>query len=181
MPNPKGDYGPEEIAAIGGWLAEHLTATEIARRFSERYRHVTRSAICGIVHRTPALKDLHRRRRPAPSKARIGARSVADAIAGRNAPVAPVAPGAPRAGVPLAALEARECRFPVGQDARGHLFCAAAVSPADWAPGRVNGSYCACHRAILRAGTSVAEDVAPAERAHARGFKFGVRARMGAA
>lgn len=82
-------------------------------------------------------------------------RSVLDMVSGRNAPIAP---GGDPDGFRLVDCEPRECRFPTGNDRDGVRFCAMPVEPAEWRPGRVNGCYCAFHRAFLRGQPPVTED-----------------------
>lgn len=49
-------YSDAEIAAIGGWLREGFSASQIAGAFAWRFRrHVSRSAIIGLVTRNKAL------------------------------------------------------------------------------------------------------------------------------
>lgn len=73
-------------------------------------------------------------------------RSLFDAVAGQNAPIAP---GADPEGRSLLDLGERCCRFPVAHPPAGARFCAEPVSPADWRRGSVNGSYCGFHRDFL--------------------------------
>lgn len=73
-------------------------------------------------------------------------RSLFDAVAGLNAPIAP---GADPAGKQLVELGERCCRFPFGHPPSGVRFCAEEVKPEDWRRGSANGSYCAFHRAFL--------------------------------
>lgn len=52
-------YTEAEIAAIGGWLADGLSATQIAAAFGARFRrHVSRNAIIGIVSRNRRLSAI---------------------------------------------------------------------------------------------------------------------------
>lgn len=82
-------------------------------------------------------------------------RSLFDAVAGRNAPIAP---GADPAGVALVDVPPRGCRFPVAHPASGVRFCAEAVEADAWRRGSVNGSYCRFHRDWLAGQPSVADD-----------------------
>lgn len=70
-------------------------------------------------------------------------RTLFDAVAGRNAPIAP---GADPDGRSLAEVGERCCRFPVAHPVEGVRFCAEPVSLDDWRRGSVNGSYCRFHR-----------------------------------
>lgn len=52
-------YSPAEIEAIAGWLRETDSAAQIAAKFCSRFhRHVSRSAIVGLVHRNSILKAI---------------------------------------------------------------------------------------------------------------------------
>lgn len=82
-------------------------------------------------------------------------RSLFDAVAGRNAPIAP---GADPDGVILLDVPPRGCRFPVRHPADGVRFCAEPVGIDDWRRGSVNGSYCRFHRDFLAVQPSVADD-----------------------
>lgn len=72
-------------------------------------------------------------------------RSLDEALAGQNAPLAP---GCNSLGRVLADLSSHECRFPLRGEGAATRFCAIEISPADWMPGRVGGSYCTYHRHI---------------------------------
>lgn len=82
-------------------------------------------------------------------------RSLFDAVAGRNAPVAP---GADPEGRSLAETGERCCRFPVAHPPAGVRFCAEEVEPEAWRRGSVNGSYCAFHRDWLARQPRVTDD-----------------------
>lgn len=73
-------------------------------------------------------------------------RSILDAIASRNTPIAP---GADPDGVLLADIAPRGCRFPISRDHLGTRFCAVEIGVGTWRPGSVNGCYCAFHREFL--------------------------------
>lgn len=73
-------------------------------------------------------------------------RTLFDAVAALNAPIAP---GADPAGVSLADLGERCCRFPVAHPGSGVRFCAEEVGADEWRRGSVNGSYCRFHREYL--------------------------------
>lgn len=73
-------------------------------------------------------------------------RTLFDAVAALNAPIAP---GADPAGTRLADIGERGCRFPVAHPASGVRFCAEEVGVAEWRRGSVNGSYCRFHRDYL--------------------------------
>lgn len=82
-------------------------------------------------------------------------RTIFDAIASRNAPIAP---GGDPDGVLLVDIDARQCRFPIRRDARGTRFCAVTVEPEIWRPGKLNGCYCAFHRQFLAGQPRVNEE-----------------------
>ncbi len=65
----------------------------------------------------------------------------------------PLVPGADPGGFHLETLDWNDCRFPIGRDSQGHLFCAEPVD--DCRPGRSLGSYCRFHRDYLRREPSV--------------------------
>lgn len=73
-------------------------------------------------------------------------RSVFDAVASRNTPIAP---GGDPDGALLTDLGPRGCRFPIRRDQHGTRFCAVEVERAAWRPGSINGCYCAFHRGFL--------------------------------
>lgn len=79
-------------------------------------------------------------------------RSVFDAIASLNTPIAP---GGNPDGVLLTDIGARGCRFPLRRDHHGTSFCAVEVGADLWRPGSVNGCYCAFHREFLAGQTRV--------------------------
>lgn len=74
-------------------------------------------------------------------------RSLAEALAGQNAPIAP---GCNSRGRLLADLESHMCRFPLRGVGASTRFCAVEIAPADWLPGLPGGSYCRFHRGITR-------------------------------
>lgn len=82
-------------------------------------------------------------------------RTLFDAVAGRNAPIAP---GADPEGRSLLEIGERCCRFPVAHPAEGARFCAEPVGADDWRRGSLNGSYCAFHRAFLARQPRVTDD-----------------------
>lgn len=51
-------YSDAEIEKIAGWLKEGFSASKIAGLFSREYRHKTRNAIIGVVHRNKVLKAI---------------------------------------------------------------------------------------------------------------------------
>lgn len=91
----------------------------------------------------------------APAPASAFRRSLADAVAGLNAPIAP---GADPAGVVLLDVPPRGCRFPVAHPASGVRFCAEEIPVDDWRRGSISGSYCRFHRDWLAGQPSVADD-----------------------
>lgn len=88
-----------------------------------------------------------------PHDVRVASRSIADMIAGRNAPEAP--DGVP-GGARLSDLGPRDCRFPVSSQGGLHRFCAAEVT--DWRPGKSLGCYCTFHRNYLSRQPNVMDD-----------------------
>lgn len=68
------------------------------------------------------------------------------------------APGADAQGFLLRDLDSHECRYPTFRDHEGTRFCAMPVTPDDWRPGKVNGCYCAFHRAHLDRQPRVTEN-----------------------
>lgn len=166
-------YTDVEINAIGGWLVEGFSAGKIAERFSNRFRHISRNAVIGIVTRNPTLKAIGFVRtghgggaRKASGSACAGAipkasaavrlppsgrpqplpptRSVAEMIDGLAAPMMAKAPEPRR----LAELVNRQCRFPLSGEGAATLFCASPVEPHAWMPGLSGGCYCRFHRAL---------------------------------
>lgn len=156
-------YTETELDRIARWLAEGLSAGTIASVFSQTFWPVSRSAIVGLVHRNRRLKAIGFRRAPtaAPTAARTGARTspavtgapprprtIDDAIAGRNAPVAP---GASPLGRLLADLDWRDCRFPLRGDGAATRFCGA--------PAAADSRYCGYHHTLCH-GAGPAQDMA---------------------
>lgn len=166
-------YSTQEIEAIAGWLREHLSATEIANKLAvERRCPVSRNAIIGIVHRNKRLAGIGfsgSSGRPlrgspvpgAPSVPRapkLNAGNIRSKKEGRalDPPFAPPKPRHVDDGIapsvydacarhlPMMALEAGECRWPVNTAAHAeqHLFCG---KPA------LLSSYCPHH--CRRAGS----------------------------
>lgn len=72
-------------------------------------------------------------------------RSIADAIAGIDAPMAPVCNSLGRL---VADLESHQCRFPLHGQRATTRFCAVEISPSDWQPGKPGGCYCRFHRQL---------------------------------
>ena len=75
-------------------------------------------------------------------------RSVADMLAGIDAPLAP---GCISRGRRLTELSSHQCRFALRGDGAATRFCAVEIAPDEWLPGRSGGSYCRFHRHISRA------------------------------
>ena len=82
-------------------------------------------------------------------------RSLFDAVASRNAPIAP---GGDSQGFLLRDLAERECRFPTFRDHEGTRFCAMEVEPDVWRRADLNGSYCEFHRQFLSRQPPVSVD-----------------------
>jgi hypothetical protein len=90
---------------------------------------------------------------------------LAEMIAGTGADVSRDGNGHAVRAKPLVDLNHHECRFPVAGDQPAEmLFCAAAVHPDEWRPGRVGGSYCRHHRALSGGGWSQPDAVAGLQR-----------------
>ncbi len=51
-------YSEAEIEKIGDWLKEGFSASTIARLFTAEFRHKTRNAIIGVVHRNKVLRAI---------------------------------------------------------------------------------------------------------------------------
>ena len=83
-------------------------------------------------------------------------RSIADMLAGRNAPEA-----RPGAGRVLAELDDRQCRFPLRGDGAATRFCAEEIAPGEWRPGFSGGCYCRFHRHVTEGPGTRAERDAP--------------------
>nr|WP_295465249.1 GcrA family cell cycle regulator [Mesorhizobium sp.] len=123
---PLTGYSEQEIALIGRWLREGLSASGIAGRLSvARNRPVSRNAIIGIVQRNKVLAAIgferkanrsvatSRGRVPRPSKPKIEARSAPQASPAAL-PVTVAAPAGPSPTSPmtfLAAITASRCLF----------------------------------------------------------------------
>lgn len=82
----------------------------------------------------------------APTSGAQRVRSVFEAVASHNSPIAP---GGDPEGVLLADVVDRGCRFPILRDHRGTRLCAVEVDRGAWRPGEINGCYCAFHRGFL--------------------------------
>lgn len=82
----------------------------------------------------------------APASGTQRVRSLFDAVASLNTPIAP---GGDPDGALLTDVGPRGCRFPIRRDRHGTSFCAVEVGFGAWRPGSVNGCYCAFHREFL--------------------------------
>lgn len=82
-------------------------------------------------------------------------RTLFDAVAGVNAPIAP---GADPDGRSLLETGEHCCRFPVGHPSAGVRFCAEPVGIDAWRRGSVIGSYCRFHREFLARQPRVTDD-----------------------
>jgi hypothetical protein len=72
-------------------------------------------------------------------------RTVAEAIAGQNAPTVQ---GCNSLGRLLVDLTSHQCRFPLRGEGVSMRFCAVEIAPDEWMPGQSGGSYCRFHRLI---------------------------------
>ncbi len=179
-------WTPKLVSLVRQYLADGLSAGQISQALWEKHGlSVSRNSVIGKVRRDKSLEEVGFVRpstqsaaKAAPKKnpgklasgmqtlsfARVptakprlpalpGPRTVDEIIGGRNAPIAP---GGDPAGLSLADLPARGCRFAVRSEGVSHFFCAEDVT--GFAPGHVNGSYCAFHRAYLSRQPSVFDD-----------------------
>jgi hypothetical protein len=72
-------------------------------------------------------------------------RTLAEAIAGQNAPVVQSCNSLGRL---LVDLSSHQCRFPLRGEGAAMRFCAVEIGPDEWQPGRSGGSYCRHHRLV---------------------------------
>lgn len=154
----------ERIAMITRLRAEGLTASQIAEALGEG---VSRDAVIGKLWRlgipAPSAQVVARSRalascQPKPAKAAAAARKPAEAaMSVSTPPKATPEPPAPQAPAPLgagpahAALQPRECRWPIGDPAAETFrFCKARCVRPDDMPRARNGQlrvpiYCTAH------------------------------------
>ena len=146
------DWTPERKNKAAALWLEGLSGSEIAARLGG----VSRNAILGMADRNRNLFPPRekRKRQPARSVERIAkpflfkTRKVVEGVEikarvpkpPKAKPVRAVKPevyDAASLHKPLIGLQANECRWPVGHDQHGHLFCGHEAS----------GPYCAHHKA----------------------------------
>lgn len=107
-------YSDAELAAIGKWLVDGLSASQIAAAFSHRFRRtVSRNAIIGIVSRNRDLAAIGFAGRPRGGRKAGGARN----------------PGTRNPGIPATGAAERRAAAPTRPGAAGHPPVDAARAP----------------------------------------------------